>query len=390
MHDKARLPNISNRAIFITLGIVIILSILCAVLMCNTSVSSQATTALYAKLGWMQSKEFKTAGETYANVFPNINPMNPRLFVQHNLSQLPFRDDYLTLTRIENRRFLGALPLHEDREKSICILNWTLHPLIQNYVKISYKNKERILELPMLPGMHEKVPWYQQYEDPRLYIHKKSGRIFFTSTVFTTNNLRMALVEIDNETLKFKNGFVLSDNFIPETQRKYAQKNWNLFSDVTGQPFIITEIYPHLVVYSIDLENGHMQMVSKIDTSEMFQDWSSKNYHIRCSSGAINYNTDSLLFGMHIVHLLPDKKIYRNFFVETFNTAPFQPKRKSRLFSFTNDVEDIEFNSGLCWNQNHDQIRVCLGIGDRDHTIVSIPPDSIFDPSYRLYETKKV
>lgn len=321
--------------------------------------------------------------------YPDVNPLAKNdYFYSFNPSIALYNGKLLKMWRVDNRqvmfdrKWLCWLPGHAYHiYKSGYII-----PFTQNYVALQYEpSSPIILTLPIIPGMAKDVVWWKQYEDPRVFVHTKSNRVFFTATVYCDNYMRIALVELDPKTWQTKNAFILDDPDIVGSTS--AQKNWNLFENSLRDCFILTDAYPYLKIYSINLDNGNMLLYSENNTSSLLSKYDSI-MHIRCSTTMIPYSSKSFICALHLRHKTNHfqdfikKYSYRTIFIEV-SQDNFKLIRASPLLTFTNDSNRIEFASGLSWDETQTYLILGLGIDDRKHKYIYLNPDpnEIFYPS---------
>ncbi len=359
----------------------------------------------------------------YEKSYPDINVHDSSLFCRYNPSIVPYKNGYLIATRYDNRVSMtnrGLVALHDYK------LDGKIPPYTQNYVvlrmidlstktKSNYENslltmgENFVLELPILSGMCTNLSSTHQYEDPRIFVHHPSQRVFFSASVFPEHNpdsTRIAIVEIEfrqresdddcnadqffggPNTWFFKRGAVIPD------PRPFPQKNWNLFQ-TTNNVYVMTDACPKLVIYPFDIDNlsRDTSRIFEHDTQdEIFDKYNLKTCVIRCSTCPVPFSKTTLLVALHLrdkaddTWLLPylpgRQKFYRTLFMEMYNTPPFAPIRASRLFSFTHDRAQIEFASGLSIvHQNPTLVRLTLGIDDSSEAMIDITKDMIFSTS---------
>lgn len=331
------------------------------------------------------------------------------LFHEYNASATWYGGKLLKLSRLDNRSVMydkrllfNLLPAHHYQ--------WVV-PYAQNYVSLRYAEEAPIiLTLPKQAAMSKQVEWWQQYEDPRVFVSTQ-GRIFFTSTVFCEKVIRVALVELEENEAdleaelmlapanqqerhwKIKNAVVLDDAKV--VADSFAQKNWSLFSapNAAGIPatYILTDLHPHMQFYEIDLNTGAMSGRKRESTESLFSSHATYPLAIRCSSGFLQFTAETLICVAHLkgtqMHVSDalSQYPYRTLFVEVESAFPFKPIRVSKIFSFEQDRQRIEFASGLYWNtpagyvQEDAKLMLCLGVDDKHHRLIPLNPKHIFD-----------
>lgn len=305
----------------------------------------------------------------------NFRAHDKRKFHEHNMSLIRFKDDYLIVSRLDNSSFVRSPILNNG----IRVGQFVLNKYHRNFLSIQYGSSEpKILKMPNLDGFHPMLKWWSQYEDGRLYFEEKTKRLYLTATVFTPDNVRIGLAELNVDTFEVKHAHVL------RMESKFAQKNWNLFADHHKKTFILTDLYPELVVQNIDLDAGIVNPYSKVSSKEVLEHIG-RFFHIRCSSGMIRWTSNTLLTISHIREKKANK--YRSVFIEVEDVKPFRPLQCSQILTFVRDLHDIEFVSSICWDKTHSFLKIGLGIDDNNNRIVDFPKDLVFEKRENLYHS---
>lgn len=296
----------------------------------------------------------------------------------NNTSIALYKHQYLSLTRVDNTHLLNWWPTAWRKAVKIGVLR--VHPDYNNQITLKINNHDppHILNLPQLPGMHPRLPPTQQYEDPRVFVVPQENRVFFTATVFTDDNQRMALIELHPDSWEFKQGHVL------HSDSPHRQKNWVLFTGSSAdtvkaeKTYILTDVHPQICVSEIDLDSGTLQPLPPTDSTAAFASLSAQNVHIRCGTTAVPFGPETLLCAVHTCTKDARWPYYRTAFVELTDRPPFRVLRVGKLATFNKNKTRVEFPAGLCWNKDHTALRLSLGVADKRNTIVDVIPDVIF------------
>jgi hypothetical protein len=349
--------------------------------------------------------------ERYGNIYPQTNPLNREHFHEFNPSIAQINGKVLIASRLDNRVKLAAAGLFwlpGDRFYLAPNNALVVIPNTQNYIVIRVRDtasaregdwltthdvvSQTVLTLPVLPGMHPNWNWYEQYEDPRIFCHEKTGRVFVTATVFTATFVRLAVVELDpSHDFSFLRGCVMDR---PESST-HTEKNWGIFTDGHGNDRMITDAYPQLEIYDFNIDTFLLSNHQTHDTTKILHRYNKKDFHIRCSAAPIPFTAKTMLVTLHVRQNMPDVAVllrlihYRTLFIEIENTAPYKPIRASRMFSFTNDNTRIEFAAGCSWESNErNTLLVSLGLDDVDNVVARVDPAKIFGEDETYLGTK--
>jgi len=323
----------------------------------------------------------------YSAPFPKINPFDSNLFHAYNQSITVFRGDYLLMTRHDNRTHMNSSGLIYLEHKTHVFGNKYIADRTHNYISVHYKGKRQILHLPELKGMHSKILWHQQYEDPRAFVF--ADRLFFTAAVYTSKTVRVALVELEmlNEPehpFQFKQGVILDDRAVA-VDASLPQKNWCLFGEEKSR--IVTDVFPEMKIYDICLESGadfgKMSQPVRSSTERLFSDVSADN-RIRCSTSFVPFR-DTDAAGKTLVcavHTRSKTRFstarFRTMFLEV-DASTFLPLRHSPMRRYSEkESTRIEFAAGLCWDKQHKKLKLSLGIEDMRNKVVDLMPENLF------------
>jgi hypothetical protein len=316
------------------------------------------------------------------SVLDDKHIFDPSLFHNHNHCRIAFGTGFLTAHRYENRVLLyGSQGQHNQTLRSCGVTSTAIgdfHSAIHNYIVLHRSgqgpndaDQRSILYIPAFKGLHPKLRWNSQFEDPRLFQDNATGRLFVTATVLTPQSVRIAMVELDAVTLQYLKGTVLGKNNELGNDAPFPQKNWVLFNGVgqnDRQVYILTHALPEWSVYQVNLDTGALSHRMKVNSTSFFNSEVKANLFVRCSTGMIPWTANTLLT---ILHTREDEKgmakvrapNYRSIFVELDGMPPFRPLRKSRVIQFMKEDYRVEFAAGLC-EKDGKTLYISLGLDD--------------------------
>lgn len=237
---------------------------------------------------------------------------------------------------------------------------------------LSPENRTEVLKPQILPGMHPKLEYYEQFDNPRIYmINHRPNSLFFTADVIMNDNtIQTVIFEYDRFSWDYIRGKILK---IPG--------NCPMFQNhIDGHMYAITSVYPKFECVTICLpeyedQEGHQTKITK-STAHLLN----QKYVYSCAAGPIAFDKNLLIVPISCKSQNNEEFVKTVFM--TLDRIDLTPKKITHLYSFTKDESPQELVAGLCWNNNKTKLIVTMGLDDVNNLMVEIDPSSLFNEAY--------
>lgn len=285
--------------------------------------------------------------------------------------------EYYFLSRVDNRKSM----MKHSTFAYFCKGNLgTIIPFTRKFLVLQFGNdlspenhRTEVLKPKILPGMHPRLDYYEQFDNPRIYfINHHPNSLFLTADVIMHDKtIQTILLEYDRFSWEYIRGKILN-----------VPGNCPMFQNTKdGQTYAITTVYPRFECMKIRLpEYEDNEDFKNIATSSSSGHLLNQNYIYSCASGPIVFDANHFIIPICCNSKINDGTVKTLFMLLDQND--FAPKKITHLYTFTKDQTRQELVSGLCWNTNKTKLVVTMGLDNERNLLVEIDPVSLFNKKY--------
>jgi hypothetical protein len=195
-------------------------------------------------------------------------------------------------------------------------------------------------------------------EDPRIHYH--NDQFFISATEFKNKQEIFPTIFVLDKYLKYVRKIDYNrPNYFTVMPVSNIQKNWCPFSH-NNKLVVHTDSYPLWNVFELNSDNGCMEIITSVKTTDFF--YTSNHKIVRCSTSWKPFSKSTYICGLHTKQFCTIFPTIRTILVE-IDSITLKPIRKTDVICVdsTSDTR-IQFLSGLEVDDTY--VYLTYGIGD--------------------------